>query len=402
MLMNIVQNIQLFNAEREPERLILKYRAMRLNPFVFLRGTCHLFYDRLANEPVLNAAPATWVCGDLHLENFGSYKGDNRLTYFDLNDFDEAALAPLAWELTRCLTSILVGAESLLIKRAEALTLCEQFLSGYTAALASGKARWIERDTADGLIKQLLDKQRNRLRPAFLDSRTELKGSHRKIRLDGKKAVEISATERCKVTEFMEKFSRNQPIPEFYQVLDVARRIAGTGSLGVARYIILVAGKGSPDQNYLLDLKQALPSSLIPHVRTKQPQWKTEAHRVVGVQQQMQSVSMAFLHAVMMDKQPYVLRALQPSEDRVNLSTTQNAAQMIESVLRHMGGLVAWGQLRSSGRGGSAIADELIDFALGKKWQKSLMDLAQQCQKQVEKDYLRYAQAFDDGAFNMR
>ncbi|HQS03638.1 MAG TPA: DUF2252 family protein [Halothiobacillus sp.] len=134
----------------------------------------------------------------------------------------------------------------------------------------------------------------------------------------------------------------------------------------------------------------------------KQPQWKSEAHRVVGVQQRMQSVSMAFLHAVMMGKQSYVLRALQPSEDRVDLSATVNAAQMIEGVLRHMGELVAWGQLRSSGRAGSSIADELIDFAQKKKWQKSLMDLAQQCKKQVEKDYLSYAEAFDDGAFEER
>ena len=32
-------------------------------------------------------------------------------------------------------------------------------------------------------------------------------------------------------------------------MLDVARRIAGTGSLGVERYAILVEGKGSPDIN---------------------------------------------------------------------------------------------------------------------------------------------------------
>jgi uncharacterized protein (DUF2252 family) len=53
---------------------------------------------------------------------------------------------------------------------------------------------------------------------------------------------------------------RTQPNPAFYEVLDVARRIAGTASLGIDRYVILIHGKGSPDRNYLLDLKQALPS----------------------------------------------------------------------------------------------------------------------------------------------
>ena len=91
---DILSRIQAYNSNRDAERLAMKYRKMRADPFVFLRGTCHLFYERLAGLDIDLKAPATWVCGDLHLENFGSYKGDNRLAYFDINDFDEAALAP--------------------------------------------------------------------------------------------------------------------------------------------------------------------------------------------------------------------------------------------------------------------------------------------------------------------
>ena len=67
---------------------------MRKSAFAFLRATCHLFYEDLPKSPLLRKVPPVWACGDLHLENFGSYKGDNRLVYFDLNDFDEALLAP--------------------------------------------------------------------------------------------------------------------------------------------------------------------------------------------------------------------------------------------------------------------------------------------------------------------
>ena len=28
--------------------------------------------------------PISWLCGDLHLENFGSFNRDNRLVYFDM------------------------------------------------------------------------------------------------------------------------------------------------------------------------------------------------------------------------------------------------------------------------------------------------------------------------------
>lgn len=397
--MDIIQNIQTFNARREPERLALKYRNMRLDPFVFLRGTCHLFYDRLPRDRVLDRAPLTWICGDLHIENFGSYKGDNRLVYFDMNDFDEAALAPCSWDLVRCLSSILVGARSMSVKRPVALALCHTFLGAYVAALANGKARWVERETAEGMVKYLLDSLRSRLRPQFLDKRTERKGKQRLIQLDGKKALPVSDKQRSKITSFMETFAGQQPNPQFYKVLDVARRIAGTGSLGVDRYIILVEGKGSPGGNYLLDLKQALPSALTPHLTIRQPRWQTEAHRVVALQQRMQAISMAFLHPVAIGKKAYVLRGLQPSEDRVVLNGAPKEPRLLEGVIRTMGELVAWGQLRSSGRDNSAISDTLIDFAQREKWKQSLLDVAEYCCVQTEKDWRIYAEAFDDGVF---
>src|SRR5471032_3231735 len=128
---SIVDRIRDFNAGRDPERLALKYRAMRANPFAFLRGTCHLFYDELASASVPADAPLVWACGDLHLENFGSYKGDNRLVYFDLNDFDEAALAPFTLELVRFLASIMVAAKSLGLPQAQANELCRLFVDVY-------------------------------------------------------------------------------------------------------------------------------------------------------------------------------------------------------------------------------------------------------------------------------
>jgi uncharacterized protein (DUF2252 family) len=104
-MLDVVETIRRFNAGRDPQRLAMKYRALRTSPFSFLRSTCHLFYERLPSEPLLREVPPAWSCGDLHLENFGSYKGDDRLVYFDVNDFDEAALAPLTWDGVRFLTS---------------------------------------------------------------------------------------------------------------------------------------------------------------------------------------------------------------------------------------------------------------------------------------------------------
>ncbi|MBO9649299.1 MAG: DUF2252 domain-containing protein [Variovorax sp.] len=399
-MMDVVREIRSFNQGRDPDRLKLKYQNMRASPFVFLRGTCHLFYDRLARIGAPRSAPLTWVCGDLHLENFGSYKGDNRLVYFDINDFDEAALAPASWDLIRFLTSLWVGAESISVRSREAHKLCEVFIESYASALCTGKAYWVERDTAQGLVRVLLDGLRERQRVQFLASRTDFKGRRRMLRTDGKKALPASDQQRAMAVQVIQQFATGQTNPKFYEVLDVARRIAGTGSLGVDRYAILVEGKGSPDGNYVLDLKQAMPSSLVPHLKVAQPKWKSEAHRVVALQRRVQAVSMAFLQPVVVSGSPYVLRALQPTEDRVALGgKSAQSATDLEGVITVMAKLVAWAQLRSAGRQGSDIADELVDFGQRSKWKARVLEASIEAAAQVRQDWSTYAAAYDGGAY---
>jgi uncharacterized protein (DUF2252 family) len=399
--MDVVQQILAFNAGREPERLQLKYDKMQTDAFVFLRGTCHLFYQRLARKSLFKSAPPVWSCGDLHFENFGSYKGDNRLAYFDVNDFDEALLAPASWDLVRMLASLQVGAHSLGLQEDAALELCQSFLQSYGGALAQGKAYWVEAQTARGLVGDLLDGLRQRQRPAHLDAHAPVIGKNRKFKPGSKKMLPVSRAQREQVLALMAAFAPTQANPGFYKVLDVARRVAGTGSLGVERYAVLVRGKGSPDANYLLDLKQALPSALAPYVACTQPAWPSQAQRIVALQQRQQAVSMAFLHPVVWEGTSYVLRGLQPEEDRVSLDGARQSLADIQKVITTMGQITAWDQLRSSGRQGSATADELIAFAQGRKWQGKLMEAAVDCRRQVLRDYTRYAQAYADGVFTV-
>ncbi len=393
-----VRSIREFNAGRDPERLALKYRAMRGSAFAFLRGTCHLFYAGLP-QSALPDSPLAWACGDLHMENFGSYKGDNRLVYFDINDFDEAALAPCVCDLVRLLASLLAAAAALGMDDVQALRLCGTLLDAYAAALASGKARWVERETAQGVVRELLDSLHSRGRAHFLDRRTERAGGERSIRTDGRKALPANARDRERIAAFMQEFAAMQARPEFYRVIDIARRIAGTGSLGVARYVILVEGKGSPDGNYLLDLKQALPSALAAQVEARQPRWANEAERVVCLQERVQAVPPAFLRAVKIGGRAYVLKALQPSEDRVALESWQGHFHRLEGLMRSLGEILAWAQLRASGREGSATADELIAFALRKKWRAEIVDLARECSERVAREWSEFCGAYDDGAF---
>ena len=140
---------------------------------------------------------------------------------------------------------------------------------------------------------------------------------------------------------------------------------------------------------------------MLPHVRTRQPKWRTEAQRVVEVQQRNQAVSQAFLHAVEFHQRSYVLRSLQPSEDRVALSGWDGKLPRLEEVINSMAELSAWAHLRSGGRQGSSIADELIAFGARKDWQLPLIEIAVQCEAQVAADWKAYCEAYDGGAFNL-
>ena len=93
-----------------------------------------------------------------------------------------------------------------------------------------------------------------------------------------------------------------------------------------------------------------------------------------------------------------ILRDLQPSEDRVSLDVRRTGLGQVSGVIEEMGQLMAWAHLRSSGRQGSAIADELIDFGTSaRSWRRDLLDAAHQCAAQVENDWKAYCQAHDAG-----
>ncbi|QQL50221.1 DUF2252 family protein [Mucilaginibacter ginkgonis] len=62
-----------------PDILRHKYAALADNPFRFFKSTCYIYYEDLAKTSDVNSSPLTWICGDLHLENFGSYRANNTL-----------------------------------------------------------------------------------------------------------------------------------------------------------------------------------------------------------------------------------------------------------------------------------------------------------------------------------
>jgi uncharacterized protein (DUF2252 family) len=378
---SVADRIVAYNAGRDPRRLERKYALMRLDPFVFFRGAAHLYWEDWAKRASrLPKSPTAWACGDLHLENFGSYLGDNRLVYFDLNDFDEAALGPATADLTRLLASLRLAAGALHLDDPEAAELSEGLLVAYCDALASGKARWVERPTSRGMVRDMLQTVRNRSATSLLERRTIVEDGRRRLRIDGERAEALPPRERAAVTqhlaEFVESVAKTQDQAKFYRLIDVAARIAGTGSRGLRRYVALVRGHGGEDGRVLLDIKQVRPSAMAKYVGVPQPAWKSDAHRVVEIQWRMQAISPALLAPVSFGRTNYVLRELQPTEDRLALAHWNGKLSRLRKVVVTMGETLAWAQLRSASRQTADGIDALIEFGRAHDWRESVLEYA--------------------------
>jgi uncharacterized protein (DUF2252 family) len=395
---SIPDRLRAFNQGRDPQRLAMKYAAMAKDPFAFLRGTCHLFYEDWPRGSSLDASPAAWICGDLHLENFGSYKGDNRLVYFDINDFDEAALAPASWDGARILASLWTARKGFKLDKDQTEALSHIYLDAYTSELCQGKARWLERATAQGMIRDLLKGLKNRSRQRLIEERTETNGE--RLRIDGKRTLTADGVSQAKVRAILAQVEKVHSQADFFKVLDVARRIAGVGSLGLERYTILVEGRGKTDGHFLLDLKLQPGSSLAPYLTLPQPAWKNEAERVVAVQSRGQAVAPAFMAAVAFDGQSYVLRELMPSSDSLSLQSWNGKLGRLEIVLASMGRLVAWSHLRSASWQGAASLDAWIAFGHTSTWRQPLLDYAKSYALQVKQDWQVFSDAYHSGVFD--
>ena len=391
---SVVARIERFNSGRDPEGVALKYRAMCKSPFSFFRGAAHLFWqDLAAHKSALPDSPPVWACGDLHLENFGTFQGDNGLSYFDLNDFDEAGLAPAIWEVSRFVTSLYVASPQLRLTRVGTNELANQFLVAYQTALATGKPGSIERPSATGVVRALLDRVGKRTRASFVRSRTKLDKGKRRLEIDGKHTLPATADQRREVERWLDKFAKSQANPKFFEILDVARRVAGVGSLGLNRYVVLVRGDGGRDGNAVLDAKQARPSSMTSADKLRQPEWKSEPDRIVSIEHRMQAVVPAMLNAVRIGDGGYVLRELQSTKDRLSLKDLRGHPAHLRAAIETMGHLTVWAQLRSSGRDGSAITDDLIAFAHAGDWRERLTEYCESYSAQVSRYYNEFVAA---------
>jgi hypothetical protein len=121
----------------------LKHRGMALAPFPFFRAT---FYRWAQWWPIvcpeLARAPKVLAVGDLHVENFGTWRDLEGRLIWGVNDFDEAWPAAYTVDLVRLVTSgyLAIRAEHLAIPRKRASEAVEQ---GYRDSIAKGGGAFV-------------------------------------------------------------------------------------------------------------------------------------------------------------------------------------------------------------------------------------------------------------------
>lgn len=368
---SLTDRIKEFHRDRTEPTRELKYKLMTDNEFTFYRATCHLFYEDLNTNSSLREGPPVWACGDLHLENFGSYRASNGLVYFDINDFDEAMLAPASWEIVRFLCSIGMASEQWKYSSKEAEGLMILALKAYTKQLAGGKAYAIERETSPPLIQEFFEMAESHKEKELIKARVDKKKE--KLKIIKGKTLPVS-----KKTYDLVKTSVNDFLKETYgylKVKDVVFRIAGTGSLGVKRYAVLVQDQRQ-DKFRLLDVKQSFPSSLAPYNKIKQPAWSSESERIVTGQGLMQYALPRFMGTPALGEDFFVLKQLQPTSQKIDYSLCHKKMKNVETVMTTMAQAMASAQLRSASRKGSADVESLIKFSTQSLWQANLVQTA--------------------------
>src|ERR1700722_17802371 len=119
--------------------LIRKHALMKEGPFPFLRATFYRWAQTWPEvSPETFAAPVALAVGDLHVENFGTWRDIEGRLIWGLNDFDEMAWMPYTCDLVRLATSALleIGVDHL--HNIDPRRACQAIVQGYKDCLRAG------------------------------------------------------------------------------------------------------------------------------------------------------------------------------------------------------------------------------------------------------------------------
>jgi len=204
--------------------IALKHTHMAEAVFPFFRATFYRWiqlWPEVCND--LAKAPAVLAIGDLHVENFGTWRDEEGRLIWGVNDLDEAWPASYALDLVRLATSahLAISGEHLCIPRRQASEAIEE---GYRDGLAAGGKAFVLAENHQWLRLLALSKLRDPIR--FWAKMQQCPPLTSKPPEEARKLIEASLPPPCR--QYLLK-----------------RRIAGLGSLGHPRILALSSWQGA-------------------------------------------------------------------------------------------------------------------------------------------------------------
>jgi hypothetical protein len=226
-------------AEQMPvvkEDLDRKHAQMAEDEFSFLRATFYRWVSLWAETcPELTRTPTLLAVGDLHIENFGTWRDSEGRLVWGINDFDEAWPFPYAIDLVRLATSaVLARKEGKLAIGPDEI--CGAIVEGYAETLASGGLPFVLEESHGSLRTWALSEERD---PVRFWKRMEDLGECGTVPAEVRRLLELQW-------------------PESGMKYRVVHRTAGLGSLGRPRYVGLASWRGG---TIAREAKAMLPSA---------------------------------------------------------------------------------------------------------------------------------------------
>jgi uncharacterized protein (DUF2252 family) len=404
----------------------IRYGRMSESAFKFYRGSAAIMAYDLASQKWTPGH--TQICGDAHLSNFGVFASPERDLLFDVNDFDETLPGPFEWDVKRLVVSFVLAARDRGFQRKEARAAVREALQAYTKVMAELAQAgtldiWYTKideqellnaiaEMGEGKVKKKVlksatkkattnfDKARRRTSMKAEKKLTEVVDGHHQFREEPpllSRAV-ITQEYRDRVQKAFSSYRATlqddrRRLLERFQMVDMAQKVVGVGSVGTRAGILLLQGRSDSDP-LILQFKEATSSVLEPYVGASTA--SQHGQRVVEGQRYMQAASDIFLGWVRGEGgRDFYVRQLHDMKGSADLETIQPTA--LTAYARLCGATLA----RAHARGGDVIA---IDAYIGtdETFADALEEFAQVYADQAEQDFGQLKQAIADGKIKIQ
>ena len=397
-----------------------KFRKMAADPFAFYRGSACLFYADMENAEDRWCDERTsrvWIHGDLHAENFGTYMDATGRIVFDVNDFDEAYLGHVSWDLRRFAASFALMSWRKAFSDDVIGELVGAYLNAWLDQVEDFTRSDADRDFAltvhntEGAVHELILETATRTRLGLLERMTVVERFTRRF-ADRPRNRRLEDAERDEVLEALERYKATLPPRPWrrevaYDVKDViATGGFGIGSAGLPAYNVLLEGYDEALENdVVLSIKQGnvpAPSRIVtdPEIREY---FEHEGHRTATSQRALQSHASQFLGYTDIRGTGFLVAELSPYELDLDWDDLTDPDQ-IRPVLVQLGRATA--KLHCVGDADSdhtlvpfQMEDAITTMIGGRRdeFVADLVDFAHSYARQAQEDHRLFVDAFRAG-----